>query len=55
MRWFVVLLVGLLCLALSSCPKSGGGDDNAPGMTNNNSDNGNSDSDSSSDENLWDE
>jgi len=50
MRWLLVLLVGLLCIALTSCPKGGG--DDTTGMTGNS---GNSNNDSSSDEESWDE
>jgi hypothetical protein len=51
MRWLLVLLVGLLCIALTSCPKGGG--DDTTGMTSNNS--GNSNHDNSSNEDTWDE
>jgi hypothetical protein len=51
MRLLAVLLAGLLCFALASCP-GGGGDDDSTGMTDNN---GSSDDGDSGGEDVWDE
>jgi hypothetical protein len=51
MRLLAVLLVGLLCIALSSCPGKGGGDDTT-GVSNNTTNNSD---DGSSSEDVWDE
>lgn len=51
MRLLAVLLAGILCFVLASCPGGGGDDDTA--MTNGAGNN--TDSDTSDDMDVWDE